>query len=355
MNLLKKCILFVIFLPRTFWRLLTWRETRVLAWGILGLFCGLFLASLFLSGAKMDYSFGDFKNFIGSVGERSKQESPKKSLIQFNEEEFKIPEAVNPQGLNLVFFADQYSSWPEFESDIDALMGEIKKIEPWQSYEALNIFKINPKTGGLCWIKVKDERKPVLRCGEEINDYLGVFSFERFRLIVLSRQEFQSWANMTRLQNSGVFFSLPQGLIDGTAKKTNGLLLAHLLGHVFGLKDEEIFVLAKDGGAPHTPDGPNCAPDAVTAESWWGGLAKQYSQIGYFKGCCGNESFIKPVQSSIMNLNTGAEISFSYGPVSEQYLKKILDYCFGSGDPSAAKNDKTFFEQYPEFKECLKS
>ena len=274
--------------------------------------------------------------------------------LKFNLEEYRLPEKINPGGLNLVFFADQYISWNEFESDVNALMEEIKRIEPWQSYQLYNIFKINPKNAaGLCYVKVQDERKPVLRCREEINNYLNNLLLERFKLIVLSRQDFQSWANLVRLENSGIFFSTPKLLADGITKKTHGLLFSHLLGHAFGLKDEEIFVLAKAGGSPHTPDGPNCAPDAATAEKWWGDLTKKYPEVGYFKGCCANENYIKPTQSSIMNLNTGSPIVFTYGPVSESYLKKVLDYCFTSGNYNLTKADWKFFEQYPEFKECL--
>jgi len=130
--------------------------------------------------------------------------------------------------------------------------------------------------------------------------------------------------------------------------------LAHLFGHSFGLKDEEIFVIVQAGGAPHAPDGPNCAPNAATAEKWWGNLTKKYSAVGYFKGCAGNENYIKPTVASIMNLNTGSPIIYDYGPVSEQYLKKALDYCFTSGNYNLAQTDPKFFEQYPEFKECLK-
>jgi len=276
--------------------------------------------------------------------------------IQFNLEEYRLPEKINPGGLNFIFFADQYSSWDEFEKDIEVLMAELKKIEPWQSYDLYNIFRINPKTTGLCYVKVQDERKPVLRCREEINNYLNNLLLERFKLIVLSRQDFQSWANLVRLENSGIFFSLSQSLSESSEidKKTHGLLLAHLLGHALGLKDEEIFVLAKAGGAPHTPDGPNCAPNAATAEKWWGDLTKKYPEVGYFKGCCGDENFIKPTQSSIMNLNTGAPIVYNYGPVSEQYLKKVLEYCFTPGTYNQAKADAEFFDRYPEFQDCLK-
>jgi len=274
--------------------------------------------------------------------------------VKFNVEEYRLPEKINPEGLNLIFFADQYSSWEEFENDINSLMGELKTIEPWQSYQFFNIYKINPKKTGICYIKIKDERKPALRCQLEINNYLNNLPLENFRLIVLSRQEFQSWANVVRLENSGIFFSVPTARKEKNDQRVNALLLAHLLGHAFGLKDEEIFVIALADGAPHTPDGPNCAPDAATAEKWWGDLTKKYSEVGYFKGCCGNENYIKPTQSSIMNLNTGSPIVYTYGPVSEDYLKKVLDYCFTSGSYNQAKTDVEFFEQYPEFKECLK-
>lgn len=276
-----------------------------------------------------------------------------KNKIKFNSEEYKISEKVNTDGLNLVFLADQYSSWGEFDSDIESIMGELQNIEPWKSYKSFNIYKINPKDSGLCYIKTKDERKPVLRCREDINNYLNNLPLDRFRLIVLSRQEFQSWANITRYENSGVFFSVPKALIDPNEKKVNALLMAHLLGHTFGLKDEETFVIAQAGGAPHTPDGPNCAPDAATAEKWWGDLMKKNKEVGYFKGCAGDETFIKPTESSIMNLNTGSPIVYTYAPVSERYLKKVLDYCFTDIAPPEASKDTDFFKQYPEFKSCL--
>lgn len=273
--------------------------------------------------------------------------------IKLNAEEFRLPEKVNPRGLNLIFLADQYQSWDEFGNDINFLMEELKTIEPWQSYQFFNIYEINPKEIGLCYIKIKDERKPALRCSPEINKYLNTLPLEKFRLIVLSRQEFQSWANITRYENSGIFFSMPHALTEKTDQRVNALLFAHLLGHAFGLKDEEIFVLAKAGGAPHTPDGPNCAPDVATAEKWWGDLAKKYREVGYFKGCNGNENYIKPTQASIMNLNTGAPIVYNYGSVSERYLNKVLDYCF-SDKQHKVSDDPAFFTAYSDFVACVK-
>jgi hypothetical protein len=53
-----------------------------------------------------------------------------------------------------------------------------------------------------------------------------------------------------------------------------------------------------------------------------------------------------------MNLDSGL-ISLTYGPVSEEYLTKVLKYCYTPGDYSWDKKDFEFFKRYPEFKECL--
>ncbi len=264
------------------------------------------------------------------------------------------PEKVFPRGLNLVFFADSYPSWEDFDSDINNLMIGIRQIEPWKSYDNYNIYKINPgKEIQLCQIKTENERKPVLRCSTKINDYLGKLQLENFRLIVLSRQDFQSWANVTRLSDSGIFFSL-KGRIDESNGIATSYLFAHLLGHSFGLKDEEKYVIAKANGAPHTPDGPNCAPDEATAKKWWGNLAEKYpDRVGYFKTCAGSDDYVKPTESSLMNFGNMDKFIPDYGPVSEDYLRKILQYCF-SQEKVTEILDVDFFERYPEFKNCLK-
>lgn len=266
---------------------------------------------------------------------------------------YRNPEKIYPRGLNLIFFADNYPSWEEFENDVDRLMIGLRQIEPWKSYGDYNIYKINPgMETQLCQIKTENERKPVLRCNESINDYLEKIQRNNFRLVVLSRQDFQSWANVARLENSGIFFSLKDKLDDSNSFAT-GYLLAHLLGHAFGLKDEEKYVIAKADGAPHTPDGPNCAPDKETAQKWWGDLAQLYPErVGYFQTCAGSENYIRPTQSSLMNFGELENFIPDYGPVSERYLRALLKYCFSEerGDPQA---DAQFFEMYPEFKACL--
>lgn len=275
--------------------------------------------------------------------------------VNLDENIYHLPNEFHQGGLNLIFYADQYSNWEEFDSDIDSLMEEIKKIEPWNNYQYFNIFKINDKdSAGTCYIKVENERKATLRCRDEINEYLEKLPLEKFKLIVLSRQEFQSWANMVRIENSGIFHSIPSKLEVSTDKQTHGLLFAHLLGHAFGLKDEEYFVIAQVGGAPHTPDGPNCVQDVVAAQELWGDLANQYDEIGYFQGCCGNKTYIKPTENSIMNLNSGGETPHKYGYVSEEYLNKVLKYCFTPNEVFSKTTDLEFLGYYPEFEECIK-
>jgi hypothetical protein len=268
-------------------------------------------------------------------------------------ENFRLPEPTYSNGLNLVFFADQYSNWEEFDSDIDFLMKGIKTVIPWNNYMNYNVYKIFSEEGNkICSVKTEDERKPFLRCNEGINKYLNKLPLMRFKLVVLSRQEFQSWANISRLKDSGIFFSLKDKISEEDSQLQN-VLFAHLMAHAFGLKDEEKYVLAKGGGAPHTPDGPNCAPDKETAEKWWGDLAKENEQVDYFNTCCGNDEYIKPTKGSLMNLNSGTEnFDSSYGPVSERYLNKILNYCFLE-EKVEYEDDKDFFDRYPEFRECL--
>src|SRR5581483_5223698 len=104
------------------------------------------------------------------------------------------------------------------------------------------------------------------------------------------------------------------------------------------------------------PDGPNCAPDMRTAEQWWGKLAQIYpSRVGYFPGCEGNNNFIKPTKGSLMALNeSDSDFVPDFGPVSELYLSKVLNYCF-SDKTYSISDDPDFFAQYPDFKACVQS
>lgn len=261
---------------------------------------------------------------------------------------FRGPVEPYERGLNLVFYADGYGSFDEFASDIDALMNGLATVEPWSGFGRVNTYTIMPRDD-LCSVARDDERKPVLRCEERINRYLNELPLDNFKLIVLSRQEFQSWANIVRYEPGGVFYSAP---VPIETNEVDTILFTHLMGHVFGLKDEEIYVLARAGGAPHTPDGPNCAPDERTAREWWGHL-EDHPDVGYFTGCAGSEEYVTPTQNSVMNLNTGQDPMKEYGPVSEEYLRKVLTYCYTRDGARLARDDLVFFDRYPSFRPCL--
>lgn len=267
---------------------------------------------------------------------------------------YRNPEKVYPHGLNLIFFAESYPSWDEFDSDIANLMLGIKQIEPWKTYSDYNIYKINPGADyQSCQIKTENERKPVLRCDAKINNLLENVQLNNFRLIVLSRKDFQSWANVSRLESAGIFFSLKDKIDEGNGIATS-YLFAHLLGHSFGLKDEEKFVIAKADGAPHNPDGPNCAPDEETAKRWWSDLAEKFpNRVGYFKTCAGSDNFIKPTETSLMNFGNMEKFIPDYGHVSEEYLRNILQYCF-SEKKITKTSAQLFINKYPEFSACIK-
>ncbi len=318
-------------------------------------FLFLLLSVLILGFSYLFIQFNQIKTGLDQLPDKSGELKVKEKVVEppvLNEEEFRLPAIISPSGLNLVFYADQYPSWDSFEKDVELLMAEVEKVKPWRDYFNYNIYKIRPNNAqSICEVKTQDERKPVLRCGDEINNYLNQLPLERFKLVVLSKQNFQSWANVVRLQNSGIFFSVPtEARSDHEAY---GILFLHLLGHAFGLKDEETIVLAKHDASVLTPDGPNCAPDLETAKNWWSDLAKQYpDRVGYFEGCSGDPSYIRPTKSSLMNLNDLSNFISEYGLVSERYLNNVLQYCFTAGDHQESE-DPQFFSLYPEFKECL--
>lgn len=286
-----------------------------------------------------------------AVNEAAIQQSP----VALDPNVYRAPAAPYPVGLNLIFFGDNYLSWQDFERDQAVVKNALQFAEPWKSYSRYNFYEIFPKELDSCFVKTQDERKPALRCNAEIvNRYLGNLRINgHFKLVVLSRRSFQSWANVVRLADSGIFFSTPSSPQNPADETTVGWLFLHLLGHAFGLKDEEPYVIAKADSSPHQPDGPNCAPDKKTAKLWWGDLAGTDKSVGYFTGCAASKRYIKPTEGSLMNLGDLAKFQPDYGPVSERYLQKILAYCFSERAVSVS-DDPDFFAQYPDFQECAR-
>ncbi|MFB6146391.1 MAG: hypothetical protein ABEJ08_01730 [Halobacteriaceae archaeon] len=90
----------------------------------------------------------------------------------------------------------------------------------------------------------------------------------------------------------------------------------HEWGHAFGgLKDE---YYSEDG--PDNSGPPNCASTREEAEEWWGDLADERDDVGFYRGCAYNEDNWRPHEQSIMG-NGGL---WSYGPVGERAMREEL-------------------------------
>ena len=281
-----------------------------------------------------------------------------------------LPESIKQNGLNVVFISDQFESREDFEYTTAILQAYLRMVEPWKSHENFNFFSIytgdavsTDEGSKICYVEVENHRKPTLRCSTKINDFLIPLSLYRFKVVVVSRQDFTSWANLTRLNNSMVALSVPKGKEEQEFTKK---VLQHEFAHGFGLRDEMTkSVIALAGSEGTLAGGPNCAPDVQTAVEWWGDFVPKTKDgkyvfsgedgdVGFYFGCAGNEQFLKPTTGSLMNLQDLTKPSNDYGKVSESFLKKVLTYCF-SEKIYSIKDDPDFFELYPDYRECVKT
>lgn len=274
---------------------------------------------------------------------------------------YSAPETIHRSGLNIVFVSDKFESREAFDAAALFIENAFTTIEPWKSYPDFNFFTVYTGDDRVCHLEVANHVHPTLRCSPHTTDLIEPLKLYRFKMIIISRENFTSWANVTRLENSVVALSLPTGT-EGQVLPRKVIL--HEFSHGFGLRDEMTkSVIALSGSEATKPGGPNCAPDVKTALEWWGDLvqktdAGQYvfgegnNDVGFFYGCAGNEHYLKPTVGSLMNLQDMTHPSEDYGPVSTRYLSKVLKYCF-SDKVYNQSDDQPFFDQYPEFKACL--
>jgi hypothetical protein len=272
-----------------------------------------------------------------------------------------IPGNISPRGFNIVFVSDGIYDPAEFLYRIDTLERGLKVVEPWKSYDNFNFFTVFAKDRDFCTVS---DPGPMLKCDKDLIGALQPLGLYRFKVVIVSAKQFVAWSNVVRLENSVIALSLPQrDMADQTVYRNVWL---HEFGHSFGLRDEMAQdVQATPGSAATTPGGPNCAPDARTAVQWWGEMIRKVNgtnnthyfesgqnttDVGLYYGCAGNPNYIKPTMGSLMN--THDAIMSEYGPVSERYLRKVLDYCYSDFIYNETY-DPDFFGQYPEFRECL--
>ncbi|MFA6520408.1 MAG: hypothetical protein WCT44_02245 [Candidatus Paceibacterota bacterium] len=271
---------------------------------------------------------------------------------------YAVPENIYPRGFNLLFVADDFLSFDEFKVSVKKIVAEMKKVEPWKSHSEINIFMIYQNDPILCEVKEEKMYAPMLKCGKDLIKLVQTLPLIKVKVIVVSREQFVSWSNTSRLENTFVFYSLPANKEEDAF---NYKIFLHELAMGFGLREEMRSIMAESGSAPARPEGPNCAPTVDIAKDWWGDFVRRAdstlvfsrakNDVGFYFGCAGNQDYIRPTQKSLMNIQDFPDAE-TYGPVSEDYLKKVLQYCF-SGKIYDKKTDSIFFEQYKEFKACL--
>jgi hypothetical protein len=92
--------------------------------------------------------------------------------------------------------------------------------------------------------------------------------------------------------------------------------LVHEFGHSFASLMDEYVPAAWAWGYP------NCAPDMIRAQQWWGDLIG-IDGVGYFQGCGNSNSNIKPTECSIMK-TTWNSSCYTFGLVNERYISSLL-------------------------------
>lgn len=272
---------------------------------------------------------------------------------------YEVPEKIYPRGLNLLFVADEFGSFEEFKIATEKIITEMKKVEPWKSHKEINSFIIYQNDPALCEVKEEKMYAPMLRCNDDLIRLAQTLPLVKVKIIVVSRDQFISWSNTSRLENTFVFYSMPA---SKEADAFNYKIFLHELAMGFGLREEMRSIMAESGSAPTRPEGPNCAPTVDVAKDWWGEYVRRSdsalifsrakNEVGFYFGCAGNQDYLRPTQKSLMNIQDFPDAE-DYGPVSEDYLRKVLKNCFSSKRYEESE-DLKFFEQYPEFKVCAK-
>ena len=118
---------------------------------------------------------------------------------------YQAPDKVHPRGLNLVFVSDDFAVFDEFKQSVGNIMNSFKTTEPWKSYDGFNVFLIFNRDNAICQVDHTNEYVPLLKCSKKLIALAQALPLVKLKVIVVSRKNFVSWANLTRFDNSFVF------------------------------------------------------------------------------------------------------------------------------------------------------
>ncbi|MGE5041343.1 MAG: hypothetical protein ACM3IJ_00380 [Candidatus Levyibacteriota bacterium] len=286
------------------------------------------------------------KNFSLRTFEKGKIQ-PVQTLDK-KEQAVKDLKAQYQNKLVIIFFYDGYKNQNDALNDINVLKETLKIVEPFKSMQDLLAFKVFTTDSQKCDVKASGKIK-VLVCDKNLINSFKILGVDRFKLVILSPLQFVTTSPFARGTNSWMSISTSrEGLSEQDYKRFLGIAFAQNLGHAMGLSLEDN---VSSSSAEQLPELPNCAQSEALGKQAWGSYSAVYNNIGYFKGCQGNVSYVYPQKDTLMSAHPKLE---GYGKVSEDYLAGVISCFYGNkGKPDFSNNkDATLsaaFSSCPSF------
>lgn len=230
-----------------------------------------------------------------------------------------IGEFKDGKKIDIVFVGDNYKNIDKFREHAEKIVknGLLDADIIKRNEDKFNFYWVNVMGDDICKVESYEERK----C-----DNNKIFQLARNcprdKIILLSERDFRSY---TYRGGKIIYLATRSTFIErifGFDLEANAI---HEFGHcLFNLLDEYV----EEDRGKH-PGFPNCAKDEEQAKYWWGDLAQQYPDVGYFEGCSYVKSNIKPTKKSVMSCHYSRP--FYFGPVNEREIQRVIDFYTGRG------------------------
>lgn len=268
---------------------------------------------------------------------------------------------------NIIFFYDGYQDQKDALLDIEVLKQSLDIVEPFKSLKDHIAFKIFTTEGQKC--RIEASPKKYLVCDPKLIESFARLGIDHYKIVLVSPLDFIAASEVAYGKNTWIAIPTFQGnLSHEDHKRWLGIIFMQELGHSLGLRYEYfkgkpssyVKESSTDGSTPlgHQAGLPNCAPDEATAKNWWDNYISVFENIGFYKGCAGNDNYVYPEQETLMSDLPRKE---SFGRVSEDYLRGAIS-CFYAGKESLIwpageeatysaklKSCDAFRKEYPSF------
>ncbi|MFA5176559.1 MAG: hypothetical protein WC440_00240 [Candidatus Omnitrophota bacterium] len=216
--------------------------------------------------------------------------------------------------LTLVFCPLNYPDKKTFQEDVQALIGSLRKVKPFNELNNISFYYINLSKEEAGVVFKPSQDFPPIRVRKDFISSLSSKLKATYKLIILDAQGSVSCSELSSIDKLSLII-IGRNRYKDKDSLSKGFL--HELGHSLGLRDES----PQGEAALCLPGPPNCAFTKEEAQRLWGDLTAKGERVGYFNGCCGNKKYFRPTIASLMNNPDEAE---DFGPVNERYLRREL-------------------------------